>query len=78
MNRGSRGRNGRDGGCSLATADLAQGRRLAELQHVGIKVGGKEPDIMLCGIGHDIDLVGGYFASTMVFRDQTQTFEVSP
>ena len=32
MNRGSRGRNGRDGGCSLATADLAQGRRLAELQ----------------------------------------------
>lgn len=28
--------------------------------------------------GFDISLVAGYFASTLVFRQATQTFEVSP
>jgi len=29
-------------------------------------------------LGYDINLVGGYFASSIVFREASQQFEVSP
>jgi hypothetical protein len=33
---------------------------------------------VLGAIGYEIDMLGGYFSSRMIFRQDSQQFEVSP